>query len=67
MLQGIGASFAISHFKPQANQAAAALQSAAAASSQALQDILTISQQGLAASISGGEGGIGTSAGEGCS
>ncbi|HQU46926.1 MAG TPA: hypothetical protein PK867_29245 [Pirellulales bacterium] len=46
-----------------ASPAPSALQSANAAASQAIQDMLSISQQGMAASLSGGEGGM--SGGEG--
>jgi hypothetical protein len=63
MLQSIGTSFAISNFTPQTNAAATALQSANTASSQAIQDMLSISAQGMAASLAGGEGGM--SGGEG--
>jgi hypothetical protein len=63
MLQPIGTSFAISNFTVQSNNAVSSLQSANAASSQAIQDMLTISQQGMAASLAGGEGGM--SGGEG--
>jgi hypothetical protein len=64
MLQPIGmSSFAISSVTPQSNPAATALQSANTSASQAIQDMLSISAQGMAASLSGGEGSM--SGGEG--
>jgi hypothetical protein len=57
MLQPLGPSLAISQYNFQPNQAASAPQSANAASSQAIQDVLSISQQGMAASLAALEAG----------